>query len=300
VTSQHVLIDRALQRRLAEVEGVIFDVDGCLALSDNPGGHGGELLPGALEAMKYLRASGRRVVLFTNASGQTPQFLANALAEMGLDVTVDDVLTPSVVAAELLAERYPGRSVLAFGGPGLLDVLRAGGIQTVELPFEPGEVDPAAVVIGWDVAFDRERLQSAAEALWRGADFLVMSDARQFASRSRPTVGLVGFIATGLAYVTEREYEVVGKPSPAAMAVALRRLGLPAERVLVAGDDLTLELRMARNADALSVLVTTGMHGAADAEAAAEEDRPDLVVDSLDELFATWRDADALGRRHQA
>jgi ribonucleotide monophosphatase NagD (HAD superfamily) len=120
----------------------------------------------------------------------------------------------------------------------------------------------------------------------------VTSDARRFATRTRPTVGLGGFIAKGLAYVTERDYEVVGKPSEAAMQVASTRLGVQPARMLVAGDDLTLEIRMGLRAGALSALVTTGIHGVNDVELADPVDRPDFVVDGLPELIGIWRDAD--------
>jgi HAD superfamily hydrolase (TIGR01450 family) len=292
MTVRPAVMDAALKTRVAEVEGVLFDVDGCLVLSDKPGGDGGLALPGAREAITWLRESGRRVVLFTNASSKTPQFISAGLSAMGLDVAPDDVLTPSVVAAELLNARYPGQPVMAFGGSGLLDVLKSYDIELVHPSLEGNSKQPAAIIIGWDVGFDRDRLQIAADAIWDGADFLVTSDARRFATRTRPTVGLGGFIAKGLAYVTERDYEVVGKPSEAAMQVAATRLGVPPSRMLVAGDDLTLEIRMGLQAGALSALVTTGIHGVNDVELALPADRPDFVVDGLPELLEIWRDAD--------
>ncbi len=292
MTVRPEVVDSALKARLAAVEGVIFDVDGCLVLSDKPGGEGGLALPGAHEALTWLRESGRRVVLFTNASSKTPRFLAASLAQMGLDVAPDDVLTPSVVAAEVLCARYPGQPVMAFGGSGLVDVLKSYDIELIHPTLEGASKQPAAVIIGWDVGFDRDRLQIAADAIWGGADFLVTSDARRFATRTRPTVGLGGFIAKGLAYVTERDYEIVGKPSEAAMQVAATRLGVEPTRMLVAGDDLTLEIRMGLTGGALAALVTTGIHGVDDVERALPADRPDLVVDGLPELIELWRDAD--------
>jgi ribonucleotide monophosphatase NagD (HAD superfamily) len=60
--------------------------------------------------------------------------------------------------------------------------------------------------------------------------------------------------------------------------------------MLIIGDDLALECRMARAAGALGALVTTGTHSSADAAAAPPEQRPDFVLDSLTnlvELFFT-------------
>lgn len=287
--SSSTTTDQELQTRLAAVRGVVFDVDGCLVLSDKPGGAEGYALAGAVDAVSRIMASGRRVVAFTNASSQTPADIASGLAKLGFGFSPQQVLTPSVVAAELIQDRFPGAPVLAFGGSGLIDVLTANGVVLAD-PDRPEAA--AAVVIGWDLNFGRDQLQAAAEAVWNGAPILVTSDARRFASATKPMVGLGGFIATGLSYVTDTGYEIVGKPSAAAMEMAARRLGCAPHEVLVAGDDLTLEVAMARAASAVGVLVTTGMHGATDADLAPDSRRPDLVIDQLAEL------ADRLQRAH--
>jgi HAD superfamily hydrolase (TIGR01450 family) len=275
-----------LLRRLAAVEGVVFDVDGCLVLSDGPGGADGRALPGAIEAIVAVRRSGRRLVAFTNASNHTPAGVAAALRATGLPLTAEDVLTPAVVAAEVIRERYGDRPVLAFGGPGLIDVLAGAGVNLAP------HGQPAAVIVGWDTRFGQEQLQRAAEAVWAGADLFVTSDAGRFASRRGPLAGVAGFISCGLSHVTGRRYEVLGKPSAAAMGVAARRLGVVPDRILVVGDDLTLEARMARDAGALAVLITTGLHGEPDVAAAPPADRPDLVLPGLPQLLDLWRRAD--------
>jgi HAD superfamily hydrolase (TIGR01450 family) len=284
---------RSLDDRLAAVKGVIFDVDGCLVLSDKPGGHGGYPLPDAVDALHAVRASGRKVVVFTNASSQVPAELADSLRSMGFELTENDVLTPAVVAAQVIVERFGDGPVLAFGGPGLVDVLLDQGVVVAN---RERPLDAVAVVIGWDVAFDRDRLQSAAEAVWNGAPLLVTSDARRFASATKPMAGLGGFIARGLSYVTETDYEVLGKPSAAAMAVASGRLGVDPAEVLVAGDDLTLEVAMARNAGGVGVLVTTGMHGLEQAAEVADHVAPDLVIHRLGELVSRLEEADRRSR----
>jgi HAD superfamily hydrolase (TIGR01450 family) len=280
-----------LLRRLAAVQGVIFDVDGCLVLSDGPGGSGGRPLPGAADAIAAVRRAGRRLVAFTNASNHTPSGVAAGLRAIGLPLDVEDVLTPAVVGAEVIRERYGERPVLAFGGSALVEVLAAAGVTVAP---ERQHHSAAAVVVGWDPRFGQEQLQRAAEAVWAGADLFVTSDARRFASNRGPLAGVAGFISSGLSHVTGQRYEVLGKPSAAAMRVAAGRLGVPAHRILVVGDDLTLEARMARSAGALAVLITTGLHGEPDVAAAPPQDRPDLVLTGLPDLMALWKQADAV------
>jgi NagD protein len=231
-------------------------------------------------------------VAFTNASNLTPAGVAAGLRSAGLPLAAEDVLTPAVVGAEVIRERYGERPVLAFGGPGLVDVLAAAGVNL--LAEQQVDRRAAAVVVGWDTRFGQEQLQRAAEAVWAGADLFVTSDAGRFASSRGPLAGVAGFISSGLSHVTGQRYEVLGKPSAAAMRVAASRLGVPTHRILVAGDDLTLEARMARRAGALAVLITTGLHGEPDAATAPPADRPDLVLTGLPDLMALWEQADAV------
>jgi len=60
-----------------------------------------------------------------------------------------------------------------------------------------------------------------------------------------------------------------------------RALGAPPARTLVVGDDLDLEIAMARRAGARSVLVLTGTARPGDAEARPPGLRPDLVVSDV-------------------
>lgn len=286
------VLPRELEARLSGVQGVVFDIDGCLALFGATH-DGGIALPGAAAAIERARADGRGVVAFTNASNNVPSVIAGRLRELGIPLADDDVLTPAVVAAEVVAQRYADRPVLGFGGPGLIDVLRGRREVLLADPADPGAV--AAVVIGWDTAFDRDRMQRAAEALWDGADLLVTSDAPSFAARGRPIAGVSGFIAHGLSHVTGATIEIVGKPSATAMGVIGRRLGVEPDRLLVVGDDLSLEIRMARDAGAVAVLTTTGTHAARDAADAAASEQPDLVVAGLIDLVRLWEEMAAGG-----
>ncbi|WP_312179110.1 HAD hydrolase-like protein [Arthrobacter sp.] len=272
-----------LRNRLAKVQGVMFDIDGCLVLSDGPSGHGGNALPGAREAIEIVRQTGRSMAVFTNGSMQTPAQIGASLRSHGLDVLDDEVLTPAVVAAETMQTLYQDRPLLVFGGNGVQHDFERRGLNLVDhdraIAGEP--TNAAAVIIGWDTDFGKDKIQTAAEAVLAGAEIYCTSDAPSFASTQRLNVGVSGFIAAGLSHVTGRPYRVLGKPSVEAIAVLTDRLGVPPSQTLIIGDDLTLECRMARTAGALGALVTTGTHSTADAAATSAEQKPDFVVDSL-------------------
>lgn len=275
-----------LTRRLATVRGVMFDIDGCLILSDGPSGLGASVLPGAREAIDLVRNSGRSLAVFTNGSGQAPHQIADSLRGLGLDIHDHEVLTPAVVAAETMQALYQQQPLLVFGGIGMHHDFQKRGLNVVDLDRAvAGEpTNAVAVVIGWDTDFGRDKLQVAAEAVLAGAEIYCTSDAPSFASEHRLNVGVSGFIAAGLSHVTRRPYRVLGKPSAEAMEILVQRLGVSAEQVLIIGDDLMLECSMARASGALGFLVTTGTNSAADAESAPADQKPDVVVDSMTEF----------------
>jgi len=181
---------------------------------------------------------------------------------------------------------YQDQPLLVFGGNGVRHDFERRGLNLVDLDRAlAGEpTNAAAVVIGWDTAFGKDKLQAAAEAVLAGAEIYCTSDAPSFASKQRLNVGVSGFIAAGLSHVTGRPYRVLGKPSQEAINVLNDRLQVPASQMLIIGDDLTLECRMARTAGALGALVTTGTHSAADAAITSADQQPDFVVDSLSDL----------------
>ena len=86
---------------------------------------------------------------------------------------------------------------------------------------------------------DQNRLQIAAEALLAGAELYCASDVPFFASQHRLNVGVSGFIASGLEYVSGQKREVLGKPSHYSMEIISEYLGHPASDILVIGDDIT-------------------------------------------------------------
>ncbi len=61
-----------------------------------------------------------------------PAQIAASLAELDFPFGPEDVMTPSVVGAHVVRERYGDAPVLAFGGSGVVDVLREAGVNVME------------------------------------------------------------------------------------------------------------------------------------------------------------------------
>lgn len=289
-------LDATLQQRLKNVQGIMFDIDGCLVISDGPSGAGGTVLEGAIEAIEFAKSSGRKYCVFTNGTAQRPKDIAHHLREMGFEIPDELVYTPAIVAAEVMKEKYGDQPVLVFAAEGMLEDFRERGVNLVDVDaaIAGAKHGAKAVVIGWDTNFGKDKIQLAAEAIRDGAELFCTSYAPMFASADRLNVGVSGFITSGLLFVTGLDhFEILGKPSQHSMHVVGRVLETPADQILVVGDDIRLESAMARKAGAVATLVTTGTSSRVDAQNADADVAPELVIDSMLELITAFEAADA-------
>jgi 4-nitrophenyl phosphatase len=254
------------------IDAVVFDVDGTLLHASDPSGvRGATPIPGAVEIVARVRAAGRRVLFFTNGTGRTPREYAADLRAVGFALADEEFMNPAVVAARWIARHHSGRSVLVLGGRGVAAPLHELGIETVD--------DRADVVlVGWDEALTYRQLRAACESLWAGAPLLATSTAPVFSVNGGPAPGWSGAVVAGLRHTTGAEALTLGKPSPEALREMCAALGVDEARTLVVGDDLALEIEMARRAGARAALVLTGI-------ATAPDDGPlDAVAGSVAEL----------------
>ncbi|HET6173372.1 MAG TPA: HAD-IIA family hydrolase [Gaiellales bacterium] len=264
------------------IDAVVFDVDGTLLHANDPNRpRGGHPIPGAVETVERVRASDRRVLLFTNGTGRPPADYAADIRSLGFVIADEEFMNPAVVAARWIARRHAGKSVLVLGGPGVIAPLRDLGIETVD-GAEPAIAD--VVLVGWDDVLTYAALRAACESIWAGAPLLATSTASIFSVNGGAAPGWSGAIAAGIRQTTGARALTLGKPSPIALREACRTLGVRPARTLVVGDDIALEIAMARRAGARSALVLTGVGTRAQVAECAPARRPDAVLENVTKL----------------
>jgi len=260
--------DSDIVKRIADSGGVLFDLDGTLALGDQDS-RSYRALPGAVELLSKLRREGRPFAIFTNGTHHTPLAYVQMLRRAGFAIEESSLLTPSVVAAELF-RRKGYRRVLVLGVQGVSQPLVDAGLAVVR-PGD-GETGVEATFVGWHPDFGLRDIEAACRAGWAGAPLYTASAAPFFATRAGKTVGISGAICAAIRSVTGARVTVLGKPSLLALRAASRRLGVVPARMVVVGDDPTLEVAMARAGGACAVGVKTGL-GAENAFAALASHR---------------------------
>ncbi|HEX6261701.1 MAG TPA: TIGR01458 family HAD-type hydrolase [Actinomycetota bacterium] len=250
--------------------GVLLDVDGVLVTSWEP-------LPGAVETIAWLRGANVPFLLVTNTTTRSRASLARDLAPF--EVGPDDLLTAPMATAAYLRTEHPGARVHLLAAGEVAEDLE--GIELVDSRAEvvviggASEPDPEHP----DATFTYENLNRAFGMLLDGARLVAMH--RNLSWRtSRGIVLDSGAFVVGLERAAKVEAEVVGKPSAAFFRAALERLGMPADRALMVGDDIEADVEGARSAGIRGVLVRTGKFRPEHLEVA----RPDHVIDSIADL----------------
>jgi HAD superfamily hydrolase (TIGR01450 family) len=251
--------------------GYVFDLDGTLYVGES-------LVPGAADVVAALRRDGARLAFLTNKPLERGRSYAAKLRALGIPADDGDVVTSLDALVDYLGEHPPRRAVLTVAEPLVDTILAEAGHAVTRLPSEAD-----VVVVSWDRTFDYDKLERAFRAV-RGGARIVATNPDAFCPT--PDGGLpdcAAMLAAIEASSGGRAEAIVGKPSPHMAAAVLRRLGLPAGSVVMVGDRLATDIRMAREAGMLSALVMSGATTSADLE--GSPDVPDFVLTDVTQLL---------------
>jgi HAD superfamily hydrolase (TIGR01450 family) len=259
------------------VRGFMFDVDGTLAHRGSDGRAHAQ--PGAIEVLERIRASGRRLVLFTNASHVSSATVAARLRDDGFPVSDEELLTPIDSATSHLLRRHHGEPVQIFATAAVREFMTAAGVNVTD-----GD-DARAVFVAHLQQVDLDQVERAARAVERGAPLLTSSYVRGYAGANGTILSRGAMITAAIAKSGGTRPRVVGKPSHAALAELTRRLGVPAAELVVIGDDARMDVALGNLGGARTILVRSGISGDVDIEALPAAHRPDVAISAVAELL---------------
>lgn len=252
-------------------DAYIFDLDGTVYLGD-------ALLPTAHETILKLRSLRRRTVFLSNNPTHTRQAYAAKLTRLGLPTAPEDVINSSVVMADFLRKRLPGARLFVVGEEPLCQVLQAAGFELVD---EASQTD--AVIASFDRTFEYHKLQTAFDAIRRGARFFATNADRYCPVPGGGEPDAAAIIAAIEACTNSQVEAVVGKPSFYMADAVLSLLQLAPDQCLMTGDRLETDVLMGLNAGMAAALTLTG---ATTAEMAAQSDiRPTYTIERLAKLL---------------
>ena len=254
---------------LAQLRGFLIDLDGVVYT-------GSEVVPSAPSFFQLLREMALPFLLTTNNSSRRADQFAARLADMGISVRPEEVLTSAQATAEFLATTAPlGSPVFVIGEVGLRTSLEAQGFRLVD------DASAKYVVVGLDRGFNYQKLTVAIRAVLNGAQFIGPNPDPSLPMEDGLSPGAGAFQAA-ITAATGVQPIIIGKPEPTMLTIGLRLLGCASQEAAMIGDRLDTDIVGGKRAGMATILVLSGV-ATADL-AAASPIKPDYVLRDLGEL----------------
>lgn len=263
------------------VGGVLFDIDGVLVTSWQP-------IPGAAETLRLLAAHRVACSFLTNTTTRTRAQIAAALAEAGMSVRPDEVITAAVLTADYVRTHFPGAHCLLVNSgditedmPGV-DLIDSAVCETATPPPKPDVI----LLGGAGPEYSHLTLSRVYDWMTQGVPVVAMHRSTAWKTDDGLRID-TGMYLLGMEETSGRKAVAVGKPAPAGFEVAAARLGVDPEEMVMVGDDLNNDVLAAQVVGMRGVLVRTGKFRQETLDRWAADEfamQPNHVIDSVADL----------------
>lgn len=276
--------DPALIERLRQLSHIALDMDGTIYTGET-------LLPSTIPFLNQIQSLGIRYSFVTNNPSKSVADYLTKLERMGLSPSPGQLYTSAMATIDFLRREHPGvKRIFALGTASMCDEFVAAGF---DLADDSPEDEPDAVIVGFDMTLEYDRLCRAAWWISRGRTYIA-TNPDLVCPTDLPTVLVdCGSICAMLEKATGRSPDkVLGKPDPDMITGIVDRDSITPQQVAMVGDRLYTDILMAHRSGALGVLVLTGECTSEQARDASPA--PDLILPSLaefGELLAAVRSA---------
>jgi HAD superfamily hydrolase (TIGR01458 family) len=276
-----------LRAAVTGVRALLLDLDGVIVLA-------GKAIPGAAEALAGLERRGLPYRIVTNTSAVSRATLSRWSRKLGAPIPPERFESALSASAAWTARTYPDQSLYVLASDDAKTEFAGQRLLSHPEAAAPGATAAAVVIGDSPEAATFDNLNRAFRLIRRGATLVGMHRNPWWLTPDGPTLDSGSFVV-GLEFAAETRATVVGKPSPAFFAQAVRDLrdevgrGLARRDIAMVGDDVRTDVRAAQRAGLRGILVLSGKHGAADVEAAARERggrRPDAMARDLAQVVA--------------
>ena len=294
---------------LSSISCIIFDCDGVLYA-------GSSFFPHTIECLTHLSQNlGKKLYFLTNNSTKSRVEYKKKFLSMGfesLDAIVEDVFCSAYAASIFLEDRVKSiewandereRGIFVVGMSGIKEELENVGIKTFGYEFSTRSYsedeiletfeeykrryDIKCVIVGYDKNWNMFKCAFAALCLQEipGCIYVVTNEDTSLPWRGSFLPGN-GTIIEQINKATNRRPDVVcGKPNTLLLDHLVEKYELERKSVLMVGDRLETDIRMANDAKISSLAVISGVASLEDVTNAVDEERPDFVVKSLNDMF---------------
>ncbi|MCL2711663.1 MAG: HAD-IIA family hydrolase [Methanomassiliicoccaceae archaeon] len=250
-----------------DVSGMMIDMDGTVYKGDN-------VIHGAPEFIERVKKRKIPFVFLTNNSSSDREHYLSKLTKMGFNVSIDNILTSTTATISYLLKHHPGRTVYPIGTQRFVNEIRAKGVRIVEK-------DPDIVLLAFDTSITYEKINNAYHFIKNGSMFVATHPDDLCPTEHGYDVDIGAFIRF-LESMTGVRTTVIGKPNTLMTEMASEIMNVPMKKMVMIGDRLYTDMRMASDAGIRSVMVLTGE---ARREDISGDIHPTMVVNSVNDLI---------------
>ena len=250
----------------------MLDLDGVVYI-------GGHAVAAAPQSIARARERGMKIAFVTNNAARTPATVAANLRELGVPAAAGDVVNSAQAAAAVLRERFgSGAHIATLGAEGLVEALQAAGLESVGVA---APADAAVTGYGPDVVW--RDIMHLASRIRAGLPWVASNTDSSLPTPYGEAPGH-GVLVEMIARFAGVAPTVAGKPSPPLLEETIRRVG--GAHPLMVGDRLDTDIEGGAAVGVDTLLVMTGVTGAAALVAAEPRLRPTYLAADLAGLLA--------------
>jgi 4-nitrophenyl phosphatase len=268
------------------IRALIIDMDGVLW-------HGQNAIPGLVEFFQALEELKITFILATNNASSTPDQYVKKLAEMGVSVNKNQILTSGIATALYLSEKVNPANTRVFvvGEEGATQPLIDQGFTLTalyEVNKDSDIIKKGAdfVICGKDHTLTWDKLATATLNIRAGAQFIGTNGDTTLPTELGITHGN-GAILAALEVATGVKPTIIGKPEPIMYQQALALLNAEPTATVAIGDRLDTDILGAVRTGIRSVMVLTGVSTQDDLK--DSDFQPTWVMSDIGELTKALR-----------
>jgi 4-nitrophenyl phosphatase len=251
------------------IQGLILDMDGVLWRGTEPIGDPRSIF-------NNINELGCKVVFATNNATRTVQQYVDVLSSFGIPAQPRQVVNSAIAVTYYLCQKYPhGGPVYVVGEQGMIEACSEAG-------FYQSETDAVAVIASMDRQLTYEKLRIATVLIRSGAQYIGTNPDLTFPTPSGLVPG-TGAILAAISAATGVDPIIVGKPKATMYQIALERMKISPENVLVVGDRPETDIAGAQQIGCHTALVLSGVTDVQ--QAAAWHPTPDIIAADLAEVI---------------